>query len=230
MNEQNHLSPRNQTARRLAAQRGFTLMEVLVALVVFAISVVGLVALESRSIDSQRAAQQLREGERIAQQAMANITSRGFLELVARDFSGNANPAFPYDDDGVDPGLRLRDFHRPPADIPAAEVVLGEVRGQYLVSRRVDWVVNPLNQPTGNPPPVADWSLVTGVEIDITVMWVDDTNPAFPPPEGLRTIDLDPAMTDPASAAFSPFVGSVRLRTVRVNDAVLPPAEGIAGP
>lgn len=229
-NQRNQLTLRNQTARRLAAQRGFTLMEVLVALVVFAISVVGLVALESRSIDSQRAAQQLREGERIAQQAMANITSRGFLELVARDFSGNANPAFPYDDDGVDPGLRLRDFHRPPADIPAAEVVLGEVRGQYLVSRRVDWVVNPLNQPTGNPPPVADWSLVTGVEIDITVMWVDDTNPAFPPPEGLRTIDLDPEMTDPASATFSPFVGSVRLRTVRVNDAVLPPAEGIAGP
>lgn len=219
----------SRTHRRLAAQRGFTLMEVLVAMVVFAISVVGLVALESRSIDSQRAAQQLREGERIAQQAMANITSRGFLELVARDFAGTNNPAFPYDDDAVDPGLRLRDFHRPPADIPAAEVVPGEVRGQYLVSRRVDWVVNPFNQPTINPPPIAEWSLVTGVEVDITVMWIDDTNPAFPPPDGLRTIDLNPAMTDPTSPGFSPFVASVRLRTVRVNDAVLPPAEGIAG-
>ena len=95
--------------RAVAAQRGFTLMEVLVALVVFAISVVGLVALESRSIDSQRAAAQLREAERIAQQEMAALTSRGFLELIARDFAGNDNPAFPYDDSGVDPGLF---FHR----------------------------------------------------------------------------------------------------------------------
>lgn len=217
-------------SRSLASQRGFTLMEVLVALVVFAISVVGLVALESRSIDSQRAASQLREAERIAQQEMAAITSRGFLELVARDFAGNNDPAFPYDDDAVDPGLRLRDFHRPPADIPPADVVVGEVRGQYLLARRIDWVVNPLNQPTGNPPPQLEWALVTGLEIEVTVLWIDDTNPAFPPPPGLRTIDLTPDMTDPASPTFSPFVGSVRLRTVRVNDAVLPPADGVAGP
>ena len=217
-------------SRSLASQRGFTLMEVLVALVVFAISVVGLVALESRSIHSQRAASQLREAERIAQQEMAAITSRGFLELVARDFAGNNDPAFPYDDDAVDPGLRLRDFHRPPADIPPADVVVGEVRGQYLLARRIDWVVNPLNQPTGNPPPQLEWALVTGLEIEVTVLWIDDTNPAFPPPPGLRTIDLTPDMTDPASPTFSPFVGSVRLRTVRVNDAVLPPADGVAGP
>ena len=217
-------------SRSLASQRGFTLMEVLVALVVFAISVVGLVALESRSIDSQRAASQLREAERIAQQEMAAITSRGFLELVARDFAGNNDPAFPYDDDAVDPGLRLRDFHRPPADIPPADVVVGEVRGQYLLARRIDWVVNPLNQPTGNPPPQLEWALVTGLESEVTVLWIDDTNPAFPPPPGLRTIDLTPDMTDPASPTFSPFVGSVRLRTVRVNDAVLPPADGVAGP
>lgn len=224
------LSPHRPAARGLARQRGFTLMEVLVALVVFAISVVGLVALESRSIDSQRAASQLREAERIAQQEMAALTSRGFLELVARDFEGNDNPAFPYDDSGVDPGNRQRDFHRPPADIPAADVVMGEVRGQYLVSRTVDWIVNPLNQPSANPPPQLEWALVTGVEIEVTVMWVDDTNPAFPPPDGLRTIDLTPSMTDPASADFSPYVGHVRLRTVRVNDAVLPPADGVAGP
>lgn len=216
-------------ARSLAAQRGFTLMEVLVALVVFAISVVGLVALESRSIDSQRAAAQLREAERIAQQEMSALTSRGFVELLARDFEGNANPTFPYDDDAVDPGDRLRDFHRPPADIPNADIVVGEVRGQYIVARTIDWIVNPLNQPTANPPPQLEWALVTGVEIDVTVLWIDDTNPAFPPPETLRVIDLEPAMVDPASPEFSPYVGSVRLRTVRVNDAVLPPALGVPG-
>ncbi len=219
-----------QTPGRLARQRGFTLMEVLVALVVFAISVVGLVALESRSIDSQRAAAELREAERIAQQEMAALTSRGFLELIARDFAGNDNPAFPYDDDAVDPGLRQRDYHRPPADIDNADTVVGEVRGQYLVSRRVDWIVNPLNQPTANPPPTEEWVLVTGVEIEVTILWIDNTNPAFPPPAGMRTIDLTPAMVDPADPGFSPYVGHVQLRTVRVNDAVLPPAEGVAGP
>ncbi len=214
----------------LSRQRGFTLMEVLVALVVFAISVVGLVALESRSIDSQRAASQLREAERIAQQEMSALTSNGFIELLARDFEGNTNPAFPYDDSAVDPGNRQRDFHRPPADIPNADVVVGEVRGQFLISRTIDWIVNPLNAPTANPPPQAEWSLVSGVEIEVTVLWIDDTNPAFPPPETLRVIDLDPAMVDPASATFSPFVGYVQLRTVRINDAVLPPAEGVPAP
>ncbi|MEM6290148.1 MAG: prepilin-type N-terminal cleavage/methylation domain-containing protein [Myxococcota bacterium] len=207
-------------------QRGFTLIEVLVTLLIFAISVAGLVALESRSIDSQRAASQLREAERVAQQEMSAIASRGFLELIARDFAGNANPTFPYTDDALDPGLRQRDFHRPPADIDNTAVVMGEVRGQYLVSRRIDWIVNPLNPPSGNPPPELEWSLVNGVEIEVTVLWIDDTNPAFPPPATLRTIDLTPAMTDPASADFSPFVGRVRLRTVRVNDAVLIPPAG----
>ena len=46
---------------RLRVQAGFTLMEVLVALAVFAISVVGLVALEARSIESQRASREIRE-------------------------------------------------------------------------------------------------------------------------------------------------------------------------
>lgn len=205
-------------------------MEVLVALVVFAISVVGLVALESRSIDSQRAAAEIREAERIAQQEMAALTSRGFLELISRDFAGNDNPTFPYDDDAVDPGLRQRDFHRPPADIANTDTVVGEVRGQYLVSRRVDWIVNPLNQPSANPPPADEFVLVTGVEIEVTILWIDTTNPAFPPPAGMRTIDLTRAMVDPADAAFSPYVRSVQLRTVRVNDAVLPAAEGVAGP
>ena len=45
-------------------QSGFTLVEVLVAIVVFAIAIVGLVAIEGRSIEAQRASAYLREGER----------------------------------------------------------------------------------------------------------------------------------------------------------------------
>lgn len=217
------------SVRTVRSQRGFTLMEVLVSLVVFAIAVVGLVALESRSIDAQKAAADLREAERIAQQEISELSSQGFLELVSRDFAGNTNPVFPYDDTALDPGLRQRDYRRPPADIANADIVLGEVRGRYLVSRRVDWVVDPLNSPSANPPPEGEWALVNGLEIDVSVLWIDDTNPAFPPPANLRTIDLTPEMTEPNSGQFSPFVGHVRLRTVRINDAVLTLPPGVTG-
>lgn len=219
-------SARNNT--RIQAQRGFTLMEVLVAMVVFAIAVVGLVALESRSIDAQKAAADLREAERIAQQEMASLSSAGFLELIQRDFAGNVNPSFPYTDDALDPGLRQRDYHRPPADIANEDIIIGEVRGRYLLARRVDWVVNPLDPPSANPPPEGEWALVNGLELEVSVLWIDDTNPAFPPPVDLRTIDLTPAMTLPGHPSF-PFVGHVRLRTVRVNDAVLTLLPGAGG-
>lgn len=214
------LSVARQVQAAPRGQRGFTLVEVLVALVIFAISVVGLVALEGRSIDAQVAAAQLREGERIAQQEVADLSAKGYLELVARDFAGNNNPSFPYDDSSVDAAERLRDFRRPPADIPAAERVLGEVRGRYIAYRRVDWIVDPLAPPT-NPPTDDELVLVTGLELEVVVLWIDDTNPNFPPPASLRTADLTPQMADPTNAAFSPYIGQVRLRTVRVNDATL---------
>ena len=196
------------------------------ALAVFAISVVGLVALESRSIESQRASRELREGERIAQEAMADLYGQGFLQLLSQDFQGNPNPTLPYDDQMVAASQRQRSMSRPPADIPADEAVVGEVRGSFLVFRRVDWVTTPGAVPS-NPPdvdpldPSNEIGLVNALELEVTVMWIDYTNPGYPPPQGLLVTDLVPAMTDPQDPLFRPYVGNVRLRTVRANDVVL---------
>jgi prepilin-type N-terminal cleavage/methylation domain-containing protein len=229
------LTARPRGSSRARAQAGFTLMEVLVALAVFAISVVGLVALESRSIESQRASREIREAERIAQEAMADLRSRGFLQLLRQDFAGGLNPAFPYDDQLVPPAQRLRDMSRPPADIPPDEDVVGSVRGSFLVLRRVDWVTTPGNVPS-NPPnvevldPANEIGLVDALELEVVVMWIDQTNPAYPPPADLQVTDLVPAMTNPEDPEFRPYVGNVRLRTVRVNDVVVTTPAGGTGP
>lgn len=224
---------RRRGLARARTQAGFTLMEVLVALAVFAISVVGLVALESRAIESQRASRELREAERIAQETMADLRSQGFLQLLQQDFAGGQNPAFPYDDQLVPAAQRLRDMSRPPADIPPDENVIGSVRGSFLVLRRVNWVTAPATTPS-NPPnvdpldPLNEIPLVDALELDVVVMWIDQTNPAYPPPAELQVTDLVPAMTDPEDPEFRPYVGNVRLRTVRVNDVVVV-SDAVAG-
>jgi prepilin-type N-terminal cleavage/methylation domain-containing protein len=206
---------------RARRQAGFTLMEVLVALLVFAISVVGLVALESRAIESQRAAALIRDGERAAQDAMAELMSRGFVDLLDRDFAGNQGPNIPYDDAGVDPDERLRGFRTPPADQPATDVGTGGLRNTYLVVRTVDWVVDDADPPS-NPPVLGDDEQRIGaLVLDVLVMWIDDTNPTLPPPATLAVTDLVPAMVDPADPDYRPYVGHVRLRTIRSNDAFL---------
>ncbi len=209
---------RGAPARR--TQRGFTLIEVLVALVVFAISIVGLVALESRSIEAQKAAANLREGERVAQDAMAALQSKGFLELVRRDFAGNPDPAFPYQD--TDETAQLASFRRPPADLDPATNVPGSVDGQYRIFRRVDWVVDAIDPPDNPPVDAAD--RVRALELEVLVMWVDDTDPTYPGATSGATYRTDALQPEWAGDPNYPWVGWVRLRTVRVNDAVLNPA------
>lgn len=198
-------------------------MEVLVALAVFAISVVGLVALESRSMESQRAARDLRDGERVAQEVMSEMKSRGFVELVSQDFQGGANPSFPYDDTAVPVAQRMRDQSRPPADMPDTQDVIGSVRGNYVVFRTVDIEVDPNNAPSSPPILPDQLPLISAVVFDVIVLWIDDTNSAYPPPAGLPTTALLPEMTDPTEPAFRPYVGSVHLRYVKANDAILEP-------
>jgi len=214
----------SRPAPRLAArQAGFTLMEVLVAIVLFAISVVGLVAMDARSAEAQRASNLLRDGERVAQDAMAELASRGFVDLLSTDFAGVPGPMLPYDDTLVAASSRTRDFRRPPADVPDATNVPGSIRGKYLVVRSVDWVYDVANAPSNPPDLATELSRINALVLDVTVMWVDDSNPAFPPPADLSTTDLVPSMVDPASVDFAPYVGSVKLRTVRANDAVVVP-------
>jgi prepilin-type N-terminal cleavage/methylation domain-containing protein len=205
------------------ASRGFTLVEVLVAIVVFAIAIVGLVAIEGRSVESQRASAYMREGERVAQDAMAELQSRSFVELLSFDFAGGV-ATLPYDEAGIDPATRVRDFRRPPADIAESTEVVGAVRGSFLVFRSVDWVVDPLNAPSANPPDLTvDLPLINALVLQVTVLWIDDSNSAMPPPVGQTVLDLTPAMADPTDAAYAPYVGSIQLRTVRANDTVMTP-------
>jgi prepilin-type N-terminal cleavage/methylation domain-containing protein len=198
------------------SQRGFTLIEVLVALVVFAISIVGLVALESRSIEAQKAAANLREAERVAQQTMADLQAKGFLELVQQDFAGAPDPTFPYADTAAT--AQLHPFRRPPADMDSTTNVPGSVDDQYRVFRTVDWIIDAIDPPPNPPSGMPD--MVRGLQLEVIVLWIDDTNPGYPADSSARTSDLVPAW---AGDPTRPWVGYVRLRTVRVNDAVLNP-------
>lgn len=182
------------------------------ALVVFAISVVGLVALESRSLEAQRAAADLREAERVAQEVMADMMAQSYVGLATTDFMDNPVANFPYtdyDEGGLDPEQRLRAFRRPPADIAADATVPGALAAKYLVFRRVDDVPDPNN-------PVVPSALI----LEVTVLWIDDSNGTFPPPAGFTTTDLELEQIDPTNpATFLPYVQSVQLRRVRANDA-----------
>lgn len=203
------------------SQRGFTLMEVLVALVVFAISVIGLVAMESRSVESQKASAEIREAERIAQQAMNDLNSRSFLQMLQEDFEGDV-ASFPYVDDSATAANRVFDFRRPPADADPTNILAGSITSKYIVIRGVD-LVTAGGAAIVNPTLPDDLANITGMEMQVTVMWIDDTNPAFPPP---ATIGGNPAIAenltldliDPTSGTYEPAVSSVVLRTVRIND------------
>lgn len=191
-------------AKRRATQAGFTMAEVMVALIVFIVAVVGLVAMESRGIEAQRASMETREGERLAQEVMAELLSTSFDELLEFDFAGGSNPVLPYDDVELQT-WELRDYGAVPN--AANERAPGTRADFYWVGRRIDrW-------------PVAAASIPDALQLQVSVLWIDYTNPAFPPPADIKVSDLRPEHLDPASPSYLPFVRGVQLRTVRVNDA-----------
>lgn len=177
--------------------------EVMVALIVFIVAVVGLVAMENRGIEAQRASMETREGERLAQEIMAELQATSFDELVEFDFGGGVNPALPYDDVALDT-WELRDY----GSVPNAtgERAPGVRREFYWVGREIDrWPEGGIGAPDA-------------LQLQVTVLWIDATNPAFPPPADVDVPDLVPANLDPADPAYQPWVRGVQLRTVRVND------------
>lgn len=181
--------------------------EVMVALVVFIVAVVGLVAMESRGIEAQRASMETREGERLAQEVMAELMATSFDELTEYDFAGGQNPPLPYDDVELDTWV-MRDYGAVPN--ATGERAPGLRADFYWVGRRINsW-----------PPNIA--GTPDALQVEVTVLWIDATNPAYPPPADVDVDDLDPENLDPASPNYLPWVRGVQLRTVRVNDARKP--------
>ncbi|MEE9386648.1 MAG: hypothetical protein V3V08_24805 [Nannocystaceae bacterium] len=190
-------------------EAGFTMAEVIVSLIVFIVAVVGVVAMQSRGIEAQRAAMELREAERVAQRAMADIMATGFNELVEQDFSGAADPTLPYSDHALGTESVV-DFRAVPAD--GENVKRPGSRPQFY------WVGRAVTQIPADAVPGGDASAVDALALDVLVMWVDTTSPALPPQENIAVTALVPDNIEAGTADFKPWVSHVQLRTVRVND------------
>ncbi len=109
--------------------------EVMVSLIVFIVAVVGLVAMEARGVEAQRASMETREGERLAQEVMSELLATGYDELVQFDFAGGQNPSLPYSD--VDLGTeQLRDYGAVPN--ATGERPPGMRADFFWVGRRID--------------------------------------------------------------------------------------------
>lgn len=195
---------------RRAAQRGFTMTEVMMSLVVFIIALVGLVATQSRGIEAQQGAMEMRDAERIGQQVMNDLQSRGFDQLATVNFQGVGGVFPPYADTTGGTGSRLLfDFNGVPVEDRASATRLGVREQFFAVFRRIDPV--PI---TATTPDELD-----AVAITVQVLWIDTTNPALPPPATATVDALTPAMVDPTDTTnYRDYVRAVELRTVRIND------------
>ena len=192
--------------------------EVLVSLIVFTIAVVGLVAIESRGIEAQRASMELRHGERLAQETLEDLMAIGFDELVVRDFANNPNPNFPYDDEDLGTDWTV-DYGGAPVEDPDNAIRPGIRENFYWIGRRVD-VVPDTVVPAGEP------SLVDALQLEVTVLWIDYANPAYPPLASEKVEDLIPENLVAGHQDYKPWVAGVQLRTVRINDGSPPGGTG----
>ena len=201
---------RQELRAKAAKSTGFTMAEVMVSLIVFIVAVVGLVAMESRGIEAQRSSMETREGERIAQETMADLQATSFDELLTLDFNGNPDPVLPYSDDALGTDI-LRDYGAVPN--ATGDRAPGQRVNFYWVGRAIDrWPTNGAGTPDA-------------MQIEVTVLWIDSTNPAYPPPADVTVADLFPDNLDPGSPDYLPWVRGVQLRTVRVNDSRNPVVE-----
>ena len=200
---------RNPSSRRRRRQAGFTMIEVMMALVLFVIALVGLVATQSRGIEAQQAAMEMRDAERVAQHVMNELQSQGFDQLASANFQ--PTPDFPpYADTPGNAGTRLLfDYGAAPVEDRATATRPGTREVFYAAFRRVDPV----------PATATTAAELDGVALTVQVLWLDTTNPALPPPAIATVEGLDPSMVDPTDTTnYREYVRSVELRTVRIND------------
>jgi prepilin-type N-terminal cleavage/methylation domain-containing protein len=186
---------------------GFSLIEVLVALAIFVVSVTGVIAMESRSFETQAAAKHLREAERLADRFLSEAMAAGFSDLVTRSALG-APGSLPHDDI-----LGEFPFSEVPVDVGVDEVAPGVKPGFYRVGRRVSQVMFSTSVAAGNNP-----DLVDAVLVEVYVLWIDSSNSASPPPADVEVSDLVLGNITPGDANFQPWVAGVQLRAVRLND------------
>jgi type II secretory pathway pseudopilin PulG len=209
-------SSASSSTRRLRggqhAQKGFTIAEVLLSIIVFTISVVGIVSMQRASIASENSAGVLRAGQRLGTNQMEELQSRSFNDLVEFDFLGSPDPAYPFDDLQL---VRLFPYRGAPMDIdwgtagPAAGLPPGMRQNHYRVVRRISAL------PEGVSPGVA--IDVQAVQLQVWVLWLD-YQPSTPAPEVLTVGQLTPDMLDSTSSNFRPYVQGIHLTTVRAND------------
>lgn len=193
---------------RRGQQGGFSLLEVMMALVVFVVAVAGMTAMQSHGLEAQRAAAEIRDAERVGQQVMADLRSRGFSELISQNFAGNAVTGIP-DYADTNATRLLFDMRGPPADTSGGAIVRPGVREEFFAVHRE---VLPI------PSNAASAAEVVGVQLVVLVMWVDTTTSNNPPPATATAASLVPGNVLPSDNAFANWARSVELRTVAMDN------------
>lgn len=188
--------------------RGFTLIEVLMSLAVFVVGLSGIIALQSKSLESQASAKYINEAERLAQRLMSEARSTGFGDLVTKDASGGAAPLPHLNDDLGEYPFGGRPWDK---EDDAKEPVVK--KDFYHAVREVNQVMLKGSVAAGSSVALTD-----AVRIDIYVLWIDDSNSSYPPPAALKVEDLKPTQIQAGHADYKPYVQGVHLRTVRLND------------
>ena len=211
---------RHRQVGRSHDQAGFTLAEVLLSIVVFTVSVVGVVSMQRATYASQENAMQTRSAQRIAQEELEEMMASGFNQFVAVDLFGLVTPSFPYDDRQA---ARMFPYRGAPVDVdwnalsPTDPIPPGLRMNHYRVVRRVDSVPSGID-PSGDP------TAIDAISLQVWVLWTDH-NPSFPPPAGVTAATLLPENTDPTDAAYLPYARGIHLSTIIANDGVndIPP-------
>ena len=188
--------------------------EVLLSIVVFTISIVGIVALQRVSLSADHNSSILREGQRLGANEMEHLLARSFNDLLELDLLGQDNPTFPYDDLAL---TRMFPYRGVPMDVDWSTIGTGDSlppglrQNQFRVVRRVSALdIGPPNSNTLSVP-------IQGLQLEVWVLWLDH-HPSAPAPTALTSQQLSPSMLDPTSNDFRPYVQGIHLTSIRAND------------